>query len=182
MEIDRRIVSDQPLSYKLKLIAQKDFLDYYYGPFIDVPVETAVCPDEKKEIELLKLQMANIGKYKKEAESATDKIYNSKKKIEPEKIRVYQERVRKFIKKSYETMWGIHETMQKYGIKFAQLGDMKKDKMFKTNNYDPEEINVGRAHQIFFNNLKLIGHRARELLGVDVVEARALFNRAGTTR
>ena len=147
MEIDNRIISEQPLSYKLKTIPQKDFLDYYYGWFIDIPIEQVPCPDEKKEIDLLKLQMANIGKYKKEAESATDKIYNSKKKIEPEKIKLYQERVRKFIKKSYETMWSIYEVMMKYNIKFSQLGDLKKDKMFKSNNYDPEEIDVPSFHE-----------------------------------
>lgn len=142
LDVDPKIIDQQPLSYRLAKIPQLKLFDYYFGAFVEEKVEKEECEDEKKEIESMKTLMVTIGKLKGENEKCLDRIFDTKKKTEASKKKVYQELFRKNLKKVYENLRTIQTTCTKFNIEPEKFGDLRKERMFRAIKYDPEEIRV----------------------------------------
>lgn len=105
-------------------------------------MEPEECEDEKKEIESMKNIMVTIGKLKGENEKCLDRIYDTKKKTEASKKKVYQELFRKNLKKIFDNLRTIQNNCAKFNIDVEKFGDLRKERTFRAIKYDPEEIRV----------------------------------------
>jgi hypothetical protein len=94
----------QPLSYKLSHVKQLDFLDVYYGPFVEVKIATSVPESKEAEMENIKNMLILLGRTKQESEKMVERVYDPSRVLDAGKKRLYRDSIRKNTQKSYELL------------------------------------------------------------------------------